>query len=129
MSGYSARLPFQKDPNDGFALLKTLSQVASQNIKMVMFTEPGERVFDRDFGVGIRKYLFEQNSQLIREQLQSRIRQQIRKYLPYVNVVDISFSSRRNDGTFTTMEQESNRLSVRITYQISNFLELQTLEI
>jgi phage baseplate assembly protein W len=129
MSGYSARLPFQKDPNDGFALLKTLSQVASQNIKMVMFTEPGERMFDRDFGVGIRKYLFEQNSQLIREQLQSRIRQQIRKYLPYVNVVDISFSSRRNDGTFTTMEQESNRLSVRITYQISNFLELQTLEI
>ncbi len=129
MSGYSARLPFQKAPNDGFALLKTLSQVASQNIKMVMFTEPGERMFDRDFGVGIRKYLFEQNSQLIREQLQSRIRQQIRKYLPYVNVVDISFSSRRNDGTFTTMEQESNRLSVRITYQISNFLELQTLEI
>lgn len=129
MSGYSARLPFQRDPNDGFALLKTIRQVASQNIKMIMFTEPGERIFDRQFGVGIRKFLFEQNSQQTRDQLQSKIREQIKKYLPYVNVVDISFSSKRNDGTDSTMEQESNRLSIRITYQISNFLELQTLEI
>jgi phage baseplate assembly protein W len=129
MSGYSARLPFQRDPNDGFALLKTIRQVASQNIKMIMFTEPGERIFDRQFGVGIRKFLFEQNSQQTRDQLQSKIREQIKKYLPYVNVVDISFSSKRNDGTDSTMEQESNRLSIRITYQISNFLDLQTLEI
>ena len=43
MAGYSAVLPIRKDPNDGFALLQTIKEVASQNLKMVLYTEPGER--------------------------------------------------------------------------------------
>ena len=56
---YSAALPLLKDPNDGFVMLKKLEDLAKQNLKMVLYTEPGERVIDSNFGVGIKKYLFE----------------------------------------------------------------------
>jgi phage baseplate assembly protein W len=129
MPGYSALIPFQKDPNDGFALLQTIKEVAAQNIKMVLYTEPGERVFDPQFGVGIKRYLFQPDVQEVRTQIRSRITDQIKKYLPYINIIDISLSSRTINGTNATMEQESNRLTIRIKYQISNFLDVQTLEI
>ncbi len=129
MPGYSALIPFQKDPNDGFALLQTIKEVAAQNIKMVLYTEPGERIFDPQFGVGIKRYLFQPDVQEVRTQIRTRITDQIKKYLPYINIIDISLSSRTTSGTETTMEQESNRLTIRIKYQISNFLDVQTLEI
>ena len=41
-----------------------LEQVVRQNIKMVLLTNPGERIFDDNFGVGLRKYLFLQPQQI-----------------------------------------------------------------
>ena len=58
MAGYSARLPMNKDPNDGFQMLKTIPEVAKQNFKMLLLTEPGERVWDKNYGVGLKRFLF-----------------------------------------------------------------------
>lgn len=129
MPGYSAVIPFQKDPNDGFALLQTIKEVAAQNIKMVLYTEPGERVFDPQFGVGIKRFLFQPDVQQTRAELRNRINQQITKYLPYINVLEISFGSKTVNSSNNSLEQETNKLTINITYQISNFLDVQTLEI
>lgn len=129
MPGYSAVIPFQKDPNDGFALLQTIKQVAAQNIKMVLYTEPGERVFDPQFGVGIKRFLFQPDVEQTRSEIRNRINQQIAKYLPYVNILEISFSSKVVNSSNNSLDQETNKLTIVITYQISNFLDVQTLEI
>ena len=56
--GYSVKLPLEMSPSDGpFGLNKTIPSVVEQNIKMVIFTSPGERIMDSNFGVGIRRYL------------------------------------------------------------------------
>ena len=61
--GYSPKLPLQYDSIDGYYKLnKTLHEVMKQNIKMVVLTSPGERMMQPDFGVGLRNYLFEQDS-------------------------------------------------------------------
>lgn len=129
MPGYSALVPFQKDPNDGFALLQTIKEVAAQNIKMVLYTEPGERIFDPQFGVGIKRFLFQPDVQQTRAELRTRISQQITKYLPYINILEISFSSKTVNSSNASLDQEINKLTINITYQISNFLDVQTLEI
>lgn len=129
MPGYSALIPFQKDPNDGFALLQTIKEVAAQNIKMVLYTEPGERIFDPQFGVGIKRFLFQPDVQQTRAELRTRISQQISKYLPYINILEITFYSKTVNGSNNSLDQETNKLTINITYQISNFLDVQTLEI
>ena len=61
--GFSPSLPLTYNKTDGpYALLKTIRDVGHQNLKMVILTNPGERVMDPLFGVGISRYLFENNT-------------------------------------------------------------------
>ena len=72
MAGLSPKLPLVRDSNDGFALTKNLKEVAAQNFKMLILTNPGERIMDVNFGVGILGYLFENNSPETYDQIKSR---------------------------------------------------------
>jgi phage baseplate assembly protein W len=100
MAGYSLKLPVATDPNDGFALLQTSKEVALQNLKMVLYTEPGERIWNLDFGVGVKTYLFEQNTEYSRRQLEIKIERQINEYLPYINIVNLSVSTFEDNEQF-----------------------------
>ena len=52
-------LPLTQDSADGWTLLYSVRRTLRQNFKMLILTNPGERVMIPDFGVGISKYLFE----------------------------------------------------------------------
>ena len=85
-SGLSPKLPLQLDPSDGYGLNKTYIEMASQNLKMLVLTAPGERIMDPEFGVGIRNYLFEMNSSITYEEIDNRITNQVDKYMPFLDV-------------------------------------------
>ena len=59
MSSLSVKLPLERDPSDGFQMNKSFKHMIRQNFKMLLLTSPGERVMEPDFGVGLKKYLFE----------------------------------------------------------------------
>ena len=92
MPGFSPKLPLVLDQEAGYALTKNLKEVAKQNFKMLVLTNPGERVMDPTFGVGILAYLIQNNSPSVYQQIESRIRQQAEKYLPYITVENIQFN-------------------------------------
>jgi hypothetical protein len=51
--GLSVALPLRIDPIDGaYGLNRTLTQVAAQNLRMVILTSPGERIMFPDFSWG-----------------------------------------------------------------------------
>ena len=108
MAGLSTKLPVTRDPVDGFSLTKTYEEMIHQNFKNLVLTSPGERVMDPNFGVGIRKYLFQQKTPLIYADIRERLDQQVAKYLPFVQVVNVFFNS--DEDRF------SNMLAVRIEY-------------
>jgi phage baseplate assembly protein W len=62
MAGLSPKLPLAPDNQDGYALNRTYFEMVQQNLKHIILTNPGERIMDPLFGVGIKKYLFEQNT-------------------------------------------------------------------
>ena len=90
--GYGASLPLHTTTEDGpFALLKTMQAVAAQNLKMLILTSPGERIMDNEFGVGIRNYLFWQYTPATLSDIESRIKKQTARYIPYIAIRDVSF--------------------------------------
>ncbi len=107
--GYSVRLPVSRDPDDGYTLTKTLEQVATQNLKHLLLTNPGERMMDPDFGVGLKRYLFEMRTEDVNYEMNSKIREQVSKYLSYINILNINFA---NDL------KNENMVTVSITYSI-----------
>tara|TARA_R110002020_G_scaffold123525_3_gene280146 strand:+ start:9974 stop:10381 length:408 start_codon:yes stop_codon:yes gene_type:complete len=92
--GLSVALPLRIDARDGaYGLNKNLQQVAEQNLKMVILTAPGERIMFPEFGVGVRNFLFEQSTPSLNAGVRQRIEQQVKKYLPYIQILELSVNN------------------------------------
>tara|TARA_B100000131_G_scaffold52352_1_gene47051 strand:- start:9300 stop:9668 length:369 start_codon:yes stop_codon:yes gene_type:complete len=119
MSSFGVALPLVKDNTDGFRMLKKAKDVIRQNFKMLILTNPGERVMDPEFGVGIKTFLFENFGHGTFQQIDTRIRAQTAAYLPSVSIQEINFGQTGID---------ENLLALRITYVIPAIAESDLLE-
>ena len=86
MSGLTPRLPLVVDEIDGIKLIKEYKTLVQQNLKNLLLTIPGERVMDADFGVGLKRFLFEMDNALLKGRIRGRISSQVKKYLPYIRI-------------------------------------------
>ena len=112
--GYSPKLPLHRSDRDGYyALTKSHEEVVKQNLKMLLLTNPGERIMDPFFGVGLMHFLFEQDGAFVREEIAGRIREQVDFYMPFVEITDIRFGSAEDDP-----EIDPNSLFVYVQYEI-----------
>lgn len=124
--GLSPKLPLLRDPQDGYALNKSYSEMITQNLKMLILTIQGERIMDPEFGVGLRKYLFRNNTPSVHSEIKSQIRSQIGKYMPFIEVVEINISD-ISEGYSEV--NGSNAISVKMEFIITPLESYGTLEI
>lgn len=112
MQGYSAKLPLNRDQtSDGlYELNKTLLDTIRQNFKMLILTNPGERIMDSNYGVGLKKLLFEQDTIDLRKKLTSRINNQVKNYMNFLVITDISISQPDSN--------QENTMFVSIRYKV-----------
>jgi len=131
VSGISPKLPLYIDPVDGIALNKTLKQMTRQNLKMIILTSPGERIMHPKFGVGLRRYLFMNNTSRTLSDISRKIEQQVRTYLPSVRIRSIKFMSENGEEIRSSFESSSssNYVHLVINYEISSAFVSDTLNI
>ena len=89
MASIAPKLPLTIDSVDGYTSIKRLKSLIKQNFKMIILTNPGERVMQPKFGVGIKKYLFEMADESVFSEADSLIREQVAIYLPYVKIKNV----------------------------------------
>lgn len=117
--GFSPKLPLKYDDTDGpYLSLKTIKDVGKQNLKMIILTNPGERVMDPTFGVGISRYLFNQEGFFDAGIIEQNILSQVAKYIPYVNITNIQIESD---------ELNNNTKRLKISYFIPSFASKEVL--
>ena len=131
MSGISPKLPLYIDPVDGIGLNKTLKQMTRQNLKMIILTSPGERIMHPKFGVGLRRYLFMNNTQSTLSDINRKIEEQVRTYLPSVRIRSIKFLSESGEEIRSSFESSSssNYVKLVIDYEIPSAFVSDTLDI
>jgi len=113
--GYSAVLPLQKDDADGFYVLtKTIAQNVKQNFKNLLLTAPGERVMLPNFGVGLREFLFRNNSFELQNDISDRVNSQVKTYMPFLDVDEIEFLEEKG----IAIKNFKNTLSIKIFYSV-----------
>jgi len=109
MPGISPRLPLISSREDGgYVLNKTMGSVISQNLKHLLLTNPGEKVFDIKFGCGLKSFLFNQDDSVARQELIGVINQQVARYMPYLNILNIN----------TDFLADENKLFLAINYSV-----------
>jgi phage baseplate assembly protein W len=116
--GFSAKLPLSYSETDGpYLLTKSLEENARQNLKNLIFTIPGERVMNSDFGVGFSTLLFENANNQTVEDLRERLIRQVEKYLPFIIILNVEANI------------EENTAFLRVDYNIPNISVSSTLEL
>ena len=78
---------FPLDENNMFKGTETVMEQAKANLINLILTYPGERVNLPNFGVGVKKLLFEQDINL--ENLAIKIKTQSNMFVPNIEVLDV----------------------------------------
>jgi len=101
-------MTFQRHPltNDLIALKN--EQAIARSLRNIVFTNPGEKFFNQNFGSRISKSLFENIDDISASMIVDEIRQSITNYEPRVDLLDV-----KAEPNF-----DNNEFNVRIVYNI-----------
>ena len=89
---YTPSLPLVRGKSLDYEYHDSIIDVIKKNIKNVILTNPGERVMDPTFGVGVSRFMFEQVG-TFEVELKTRIKSQLKKYVPFVTVSGVHVGS------------------------------------
>ena len=105
--------PFARVPNqDGyFSTTKTTIESVKNNIKLLLLTQKGDRLFQPNLGINLRRFLFEQITEDTSIQIENDIVDTFQTWLPFVELQDIQIDT-------SSENQSSNRIKINITFNI-----------
>lgn len=124
MRGINVVLPLTSNLEDGsYALIKNFKDNTKQNLKTLVLTSPGERLMVPDYGVGIRRKLFQLNNGVTRFEISRDITKQVSKYMPHVEIIEVNISdSETNPSLFS----DDETIQISIVYRINVIIESET---
>jgi len=101
-------MTFQSNPlNSDLITLKNESAIA-RSVRNIVFTLPGEKFFNEDFGSRVSRSLFENIDEISASIINDEITNSINNFESRVNLIDVK----------TTPNYDNNAFNVIITYRI-----------
>ena len=101
-------MTFQSNPlNSDLITLKNESSIA-RSVRNIVFTLPGEKFFNENFGSRVSRSLFENIDEISASIINDEITNSINNFEPRVNLIDVQ----------TTPNYDNNAFDVIITYRI-----------
>ena len=105
--------PFARVPNqDGyFKTTKTTVESIKNNIRLLLQTERGERVFQPNLGMNLKRFVFEQITENTAIEIENDIVDTFETWLPFVELQDI-------DVNIDPTNDVNNKIGINITFNI-----------
>ena len=110
---------FTANPQTGDVATVKDAVSVKRGIKNVLLTAPFERLFQPEFGSGIKNMLFEPMTSLTEQRLSDACRDAIDAWEKRASVINIAVIS----------EEEYNRYRVAIKFNINNSLETEQVDV
>ena len=110
-------LPIRPDDNNVFSLTKNSYDQVRHNLRNLLLTNVGERVYQPEFGSRLRELCFEQLDDTLPQRIEDEVRRAVNFWLPYVNIVSVE-----------TLTQEDKKSKIFVRVQFSTTLNSQTLQ-
>ena len=104
-------LPLKSDNNNVFQLTKSSYDQVRHNLKNLLLTHIGERVYQPEFGSRLREICFEQLDDSL------PVRVEVGFWLPYVNIESVE-----------TLTEEDNKSKIFVRVTFSTTLNSETLQ-
>ena len=110
-------LPIKPDDNNVFSLTKNSYDQVRHNLRNLLLTNVGERVYQPEFGSRLRELCFEQLDDTLPQRIEDEVRRAVNFWLPYVNIVSVK-----------TLTQEDKKSKIFVRVQFSTTLNSETLQ-
>lgn len=110
------KIPF--DSPSVFTSTFTTKEQVKYNLINLILTDPGEKILNPTFGVGLRRYLFE--PEIDQDILQDIIQTQITRNIPYVTLNDVTIQNDPDKNTsyvtvdYSLINSETDTLTFNI---------------
>ena len=102
-----SRVPGNQD--GFFSTSKTTIESIKNNIRLLLQTQKGERMFQPNLGMNIRQFLFEQITEDTQVQIENDIVDTFNTWLPFVDLREINID---------LAEQDQNKINIKIVFNI-----------
>ena len=109
MSSLAVKLPLMYSQENGYMMIKSMLPMIRQNLKMLLLTNPGERIMVPAFGVGMRTYLFENFDETTYAKIRAKVKSQAKIFMPYITI---------NSIQFIPEDMDNGKLSLIIKYVV-----------
>ena len=107
-------LPFKKsEGSEGYFLSTTTTiDAVKNNVKLLLSTDKGERIFQPNLGIGLRRFLFEPITGETTLAIQNEIVETFNFWLPFISIKDIKVETTSADGT------NPNQISINVIFNL-----------
>jgi len=106
--------------DDTYQYLDEITDLIRQNVKTILLTCPGERIWMPTFGVGLRNFLFEFPTEELKEAITDKIKSQFKRYMPFLDI---------NAIILTSGGQTEEVLKIKIEYLIKPLSVFEILQL
>ena len=105
--------PFGRVPNqDGyFKTTKTTIESVKNNIRLLLKTEKGERLFQPNLGLALRRFLFEQINEDTNILIENEIVDTFEKWVPFVEIRELDVNTQ-------PINSDRNQIKIKVTFNI-----------
>jgi len=125
MKYINIKFPIEDDPVNNFLFRRnnTTKEALLSNLNLLLLTNRWERYFNPLYGSDLLRYVFEQNDNIVRTEIENEIKQTVNKYIPKLIINRIDFTE--------PDENSENNLDILInfTYNDDVFSETDVLTI
>ena len=99
--------PLKFDDKDGYANVASIKALVHFHLKNLLLTYKGEKISDLNYGIGVKKYLFEPLTIEVLNFIEDEIQLAVVNYLRYLSAVQVS-----------AIESGPNKINIKIKYII-----------
>ena len=107
-------LPFKKSEGSEGYFLSTTTTIddVKNNVKLLLSTDKGERIFQPNLGIGLRRFLFEPITGETTLAIQNEIVDTFNFWIPFITIKDIQVETTSADGT------NPNQISINVIFNL-----------
>lgn len=96
-----------------------------ESIRIILLTEPGERIMRESFGGGLREFLFEPNTVTTRQLIIERITRILERFEPRIRVNEVRAEAVPDEPRLIAVTIEFRLVATQATEQLGLTLQLE----
>jgi phage baseplate assembly protein W len=99
------------------------------NLLLLLLTDEGERFYMSDYGINLRKYIFQPKDSITEAEITEEIKQKVKDFIPQLTITKVQFYSAETDMDGNPLQETEIVAHIDFTYSNDTFSDQGSVDI